>query len=138
MLSRITILGMIVLCFLCSCQEENCQSTQRNHILAANSYNSKEYQAELYRLIKESPEVDYYYEMREEIFGQHYLVVAAYGNAFCGKLCMVISEEDANHIEIDKTKGYQGAQLIGLKYNKQKADYGWSALVYDSVEYIVN
>ena len=138
MLSRITTLGMIVLCFLCSCQEENCQSTQRNHILAANSYNSKEYQAELYRLIKESTEVDYYYEMREEIFGQHYLVVTAYGNAFCGKLCLVISEEDANHIEIDKTKGYKGAQLIGLKYNKQKADYGWSALVYDSVEYIVD
>ncbi|WP_298329328.1 hypothetical protein [uncultured Dokdonia sp.] len=138
MLSRITTLGIIVLCFLCSCQEENCQSAQRNHILAANSYNSKEYQAELYRLIKESPEVDYYYEMREEIFGQHYLVVTAYGNAFCGKLCLVISEEDANHIEIDKTKGYQGAQLIGLKFNKQKADYGWSALVYDSVEYIVD
>lgn len=129
---------MIGMLFLTSCQEKGCHNTQRNPILAANLYNSKAYQAELYRLIKESPEVDYYYEMREEIFGQNYLVVNAYGDAFCGKLCLVISEEDALRIEIDKTKGYQGAQLIGLKYKKHKTDYGWTALVYDSIEYIVD
>lgn len=138
MLSKTTIMGVIVMFFLTSCQKEGCHKTQRNPILASNLYSSKPYQAELYRLIKESPEVDYYYEMREEIFGQTYLVVSAYGDAFCGKLCLVISEEDAARIEIDKTKGYQGAQLIGLKYKKHKTSYGWSTLVYDSMEYIVN
>ncbi|WP_144668280.1 hypothetical protein [Dokdonia sp. Hel_I_53] len=88
-------------------------------------------------MIKESPEVDYYYEMREEIFGQDYLVVNAYGSSFCGKLCLVISEKDAVKIKIDSSKGYQGAQLIGLKFKKQASDYGWSGLVYDSIEYVV-
>lgn len=129
---------MIALLFLTSCQEKSCHNNQRNPILATNGYNSKSYQAELYRLIKESPEVDYYYEMREEIFGQNYLVVSAYGDAFCGKLCLVISEADALKIDINQAKGYQGAQLIGLKYKKRKTDYGLSALVYDSMEYLVN
>lgn len=138
MLSRISI-WILAMLFLCtSCQEENCQKTQRNSILSQNMYNSKAYQAELYRLIKESEGVDYYYEMREEIFGQSYLVVNAYGDAFCGKLCLVISEEDASRIEVDKSKGYQGAQLIGLKYKNTKNTSGLSNLVYDSMEYIVN
>ncbi len=137
MLSRITFMGMVVLLLLSSCQESGCHKSQRNQILGKNQYNSKEYQAELYRLIKESPDVDYYYEMREEIFGQNYLVVSAYGDAFCGKLCIIISEEDARSIKLQDSAGYQGAQLIGLRYKEHKTDYG-SALVYDSLEYIVD
>ena len=139
MLSKINLLWVVVVVLLVSCaQKKECHNTQRNPILASNIYSSKAYQAELYRLIKESPDVDYYYEMREEIFGQVYLVVSAYGDAFCGKLCLVISEEDASHIAIDASKGYQGAQLIGLKYKRKETAYALSSLVYDSMEYIVD
>jgi len=136
MLFRITFVSLGILLLFSSCQEKGCYATNNNAILASNVYSSKAYQAELYRLIKESPEVDYYFEMREEILGQTYLVVNAYGDAFCGKLCLIISEEEAKKILVDKR--YQGAQLIGLRYKKQKADYGWSTLVYDSMEYMVN
>jgi len=95
------------------------------------------YQEELYRLIVENPDVDYYFEMREEIFGQSYLVINAFGDAFCGKLCLMIPEEDATSSILKDSAEYQGAQLIGLRYNKHKTDYG-SALVYDSIEYIVD
>ena len=138
MLSRIPFLGLILLFVFFSCQNENCHKTQRNPILASNAYNSKAYQSELYKLIKESPEVDYYFEMREEIFGQQYLVVTAYGNAFCGKLCLVISEENAQKIDLDQARGAKGSQLIGLKYTEHKTDYGWSALVYGSMEYSID
>jgi len=136
MLFRITFVSLGILLLFSSCQDKGCCTTNNNAILASNIYSSKAYQAELYRLIKESPEVDYYFEMREEILGQTYLVVNAYGDAFCGKLCLIISEEEAKKILVDKR--YQGAQLIGLRYKKQKADYGWSTLVYDSMEYMVN
>ncbi len=139
MLSKTNLLWVVIVVLLASCaQKKECHNTQRNPILASNIYSSKAYQAELYRLIKESPDVDYYYEMREEIFGEVYLVVSAYGEAFCGKLCLVISEEDASRITIDPSRGYQGAQLIGLKYKKGEATYGLSNLVYDSMEYLVD
>lgn len=138
MLSRIISLVLAVSFVFSSCQEEGCHKTQRNPILASHSYNSKAYQAELYRLIKESPDVDYYYEMREEIFGQDYLIVNAYGNAFCGKLCLVISQEDVSSIALDVSRGAEGAQIIGLSYREHETSFGWSALVYDSIEYVVN
>ncbi len=137
MSSRITFVGMVILLLLSSCQESGCYRSQRNQILGKNEYNSRVYQEELYRLITESSDVDYYFEMREEIFGQSYLVINAYGDAFCGKLCLVIPEEDAAIVKLKDTAGYQGAQLIGLRYKKHKTDYG-SALVYDSLEYIVD
>ena len=137
MLSRITFVGMVVLLLLSSCQESSCHKSQRNQILGKNEYNSKAYQTELYRLIKESKDVDYYFEMREEIFGQIYLVVNAYGDAFCGKLCLILPEEDVSSMKLQDSAGYQGAQLIGLRYKEHKTDYG-SALVYDSLEYIVD
>lgn len=122
---------------LCSCQEKSCYKSQHNQVLGANQYNSKAYQAELYRLIKESPEVDYYFETREEIMGQIFLVVNAYGDAFCGKLCLVISEDDARQMELDANKGYRGAQLIGLRFRESKTDFG-ATLVYEALEYIVD
>ena len=128
---------MVILFVFASCQKGNCHRSQRNAILGKNQYNSKEYQNELYRLIKESPEVDYYFEMREQFFGQEYLVVSAYGDAFCGKLCLVIREEDAVRVTFDSLKGYQGSQLIGLSYIQTKTDYG-STLVFNSVEYIID
>ncbi|MFT5892518.1 MAG: hypothetical protein ACI9Y7_002628 [Dokdonia sp.] len=138
MSSRITFVGMVVLLLLSSsCQESGCYKSQRNQILGKNEYNSKVYQEELYRLIIESSDVDYYFEMREEIFGQSYLVINAFGDAFCGKLCLMIPEEDTTSITLKDSAEFQGAQLIGLRYNKHKTDYG-SALVYDSVEYIVD
>jgi hypothetical protein len=139
MSSRITFVGMVVLLLLSSsCQESGCYKSQRNQILGKNEYNSKVYQEELYRLITESSDVDYYFEMREEIFGQSYLVINAFGDAFCGKLCLMIpDEEDWMGITLKDSAEFQGAQLIGLRYNKHKTDYG-SALVYDSVEYIVD
>ena len=130
------ILGLGIV--LVSCQKQDCHRSQRNPILSSYNYNTKAYQEELYRLIKESPDVDYYFEERQEIFGQIYLVVSAYGDAFCGKLALVISEEEARKIPLDKTKGYQGAQLIGLSYTRRASNYGWSTLVYDSLEYIVD
>ncbi len=138
MSSRITFVGMVVLLLLSSsCQESGCYKSQRNQILGKNEYNSKAYQEELYRLIKESSDVDYYFEMREEIFGQRYLVINAFGDAFCGKLCLMIPEENGTDIALKDSAEFQGAQLIGLRYNRHKTDYG-SALVYDSVEYIVD
>lgn len=139
MLSKTNLLWVVIVVLLASCaQKKECHNTQRNPILASNLYTSKAYQAELYRLIKESSDVDYYYEMREEILGQVYLVVSAYGDAFCGKLCLIISEEDASRITIDARKGYQGAQLIGLRYKKKETTYAFSGLVYDSMEYVVD
>jgi len=135
MLSRITFVGMVVL-LLFSCQESNCHRSQLNPILGKNQYNSAAYQAELYRLIKESPRVDYYFEMREEFFGQNYIVVSAYGDAFCGKLCLLIAEEDMARIKLASTKEASGAQLIGLRYAKKDTDYG-ATLVYQDLEYIV-
>lgn len=138
MSSRITFVGMVVLLLLSSsCQESGCYKSQRNEILGKNEYNSKAYQEELYRLIKESSDVDYYFEMREEIFGQSYLVINAFGDAFCGKLCLMIPEKGGADIALKDSAKFQGAQLIGLRYNQHKTDYG-SALVYDSVEYIVD
>jgi len=134
MLIRFTFVGLVLL-LLSSCKDQGCYKSQRNHILGSNQYNSKEYQAELYRLIKESPNVDYYFETREEIMGQNYLVVNAYGDAFCGKLCLVIPEVDALALKFEVDSG-RGAQLIGLRYKEHKTNYG-SALVYDSLEYIV-
>ncbi|RMB56529.1 hypothetical protein EAX61_14060 [Dokdonia sinensis] len=136
MLLKIAALGMAVL-LLCSCKEESCYKSQHNEVLGANQYNTKVYQAELYRLIKESSEVDYYFETREEIMGQIFLVVNAYGDAFCGKLCLVISEEDAQQMHLDENKGYRGAQLIGLRFRESKTDYG-ATLVYEALEYIVD
>lgn len=132
---RITFVGMVILLLL-SCQESNCHRSQGNPILGKNEYNSAAYQLELYRLIKESPSVDYYFEMREEFFGQQYIVVSAYGDAFCGKLCLLIAEEDMKRIKFSDSKKASGAQLIGLRYAKQETDYG-ATLVYQDVAYVV-
>ena len=136
MLERITLVGMVSL-MLFSCQESNCHRSQLNPILGKNDYNTAAYQLELYRLIKESTEVDYYFEMREEFFGQNYIVVSAYGDAFCGKLCLLIAEEDMEHIKLSPTKDVSGAQLIGLRYTKKETDYG-ATFVYQDLEYVVH
>jgi hypothetical protein len=135
MLLRITFVGMVVL-LLSSCQESNCHRSQQNPILGKNEYNSAAYQLELYRLIKESPEVDYYFEMREEFFGQNYIVVSAYGDAFCGKLCLLIAADEMERIKLSSNKEASGAQLIGLRYAKKETDYG-ATLVYQDLEYVV-
>jgi len=135
MLLRITFVGMVVL-LLFSCQEANCHRSQGNAILGKNEYNSTAYQLELYRLIKESPEVDYYFEMQEEFFGQPYIVVSAYGDAFCGKLCLLIAAEDIKKMQFSENGDASGAQLIGLRYAKREMDYG-ATLVYQDVEYVV-
>ena len=135
MLVRITLVGMVSL-MLFSCQESNCHRSQLNPILGKNDYNTAAYQLELYRLIKESSEVDYYFEMREEFFGQNYIVVSAYGDAFCGKLCLLIAEEDMEHIKLSPTEDASGAQLIGLRYAKKETDYG-ATFVYQDLEYVV-
>ena len=75
MSNKIVLAMVFVLAMFVSCDEGTCAKTQHNPILATYNYNSIPYQAELYRLIKESEDVDYYYEMREVIFGQNFLVV---------------------------------------------------------------
>lgn len=135
MLLRITFVGMVVLLCL-SCQESNCHRSQVNPILGKYEYNTKAYQLELYKLIKESPEVDYYFEMREEFFGQSYIVVSAYGDAFCGKLCLLIAEDDMEQFDLAQGERSNGAQLIGLRYSKKETDYG-ATFVYQDVEYVV-
>lgn len=136
MFSKIATWGIGMLLLIVSCQKEGCHRSQENEILAEHPYNTRAYQNELYQLIKESQQVDYYFETREEIMGQTFLVVQAYGDAFCGKLCLVISEEDAKSIKLDKNKGYQGAQLVGLRYKEHTTYYG-KTLVYDTLEYVV-
>ncbi len=135
MILRITFVGMVVLLVL-SCQETTCHRSQANTILGKNEYNSMEYQLELYRLITGSSEVDYYFEMQEEFFGQQYIIVSAYGDAFCGKLCLLIAAEDIEEMQLSKNNHASGAQLIGLRYAKKETDYG-ATLVYQNVEYIV-
>lgn len=135
MVSRITFMGLVSL-LIFSCQESNCHRSQRNPILGKNEYNSAQYQLELYRLITESPEVDYYFEMQEEFFGQQYIVVSAYGDAFCGKLCLLIAKKDMELIKLSNSKVAVGAQLIGLRYAKKETDYG-ATLVYQDLEYVV-
>lgn len=132
---RIAIVG-VVLFALTSCQESSCYKSEHNNILGTHAFNSTAYQSELYRLIKESPDVDYYFEMYEEIMGQNYLIVNAYGDAFCGKLCLVIPEADVEKLEHQADAEKQGAQLIGLRYTQRKTDLG-SSLVYEALEYIV-
>lgn len=132
---RITFVGMVVL-FLFSCQEPSCKRSQHNPILGKNQYNSTAYQLELYRLIKESPDVDYYFEVQEEFFGQNYIVVSAYGEAFCGKLCLLIAESDMNSFKVSESKQNAGAQLIGLRYTRQETDFG-ATLVYQDVAYVI-
>ncbi|MBE16417.1 MAG: hypothetical protein ABNH00_02125 [Dokdonia sp.] len=135
MLLRIAIVGMVLL-VLSSCQESSCYKSEHNRILGTHAFSSTAYQSELYRLIKESPDVDYYFEMYEQILGQTYLVVNAYGDAFCGKLCLVIPEAEIPTLERQADAEKRGAQLIGLRYTQRTTELG-SALVYDSLEYIV-
>lgn len=135
MLLRIAIVGMVLL-VLSSCQESSCYKSEHNRILGTHAVNSTAYQTELYRLIKESSEVDYYFEMYEEILGQTYLIVNAYGDAFCGKLCLVIPEDEIPSLARQADPDKQGAQLIGLRYSQRNTELG-NALVYDSLEYIV-
>ncbi len=135
MFLRIAIVGMVLL-VLSSCQESSCYKSEHNQILGTHAFNSTAYQAELYRLIKESPDVDYYFEMYEQILGQTYLVVNAYGDAFCGKLCLVIPEAEIPVLARQADAEKRGAQLIGLRYTQRTTELG-SALVYDSLEYIV-
>lgn len=129
-------MGVVMVCIV-SCKQKNCTSSSHNQILSKYTYNSAEYQVEMYALIKQHPDVDYYFEMREEIAGQNYLVVNAYGNAFCGKLRLVIYENDVHHVKSIVGKEEQGAQLIGLRFAKHKTAMG-DALVYQSLEYIVD
>jgi len=136
MLVRFAVWGILVLCVV-SCTNTDCISSRRNKVLSTFPYNTTEYQAELYTLIKEHPDVDYYFEMREEIAGQNYLVVNAYGDAFCGKLCLMIHEDDVASVKLQSQTAYQGAQLIGLRFAKRKTSLG-DALVYQSLEYIVD
>lgn len=135
MILRITFVGMVVLCAL-SCQTATCHRSQANAILGKQEYNSTAYQLELYRLITESPDVDYYFEMQEEFFGQQYIVVSAYGDAFCGKLCLLIHPDDLEKIKFSKNGKASGAQLVGLRYHKKETDYG-ATLVYQDLEYVV-
>jgi len=132
---RISIL-VVVLFVLSSCQESSCYKSEHNKILGTQTFSSTAYQSELYRLIKESPDVDYYFEMYEEIMGQNYLIVNAYGDAFCGKLCLVIPEADVAKLLGQAAAEKRGAQLIGLRYTQRKTDLG-SSLVYEALEYIV-
>jgi len=121
---------------MASCADEGCYKSQRNQILGANQYHSREYQSELYRLITESPDVDYYFEIKEEIMGQNFLVVNAYGDAFCGKLCLIIPEEDLPSLPWPSSPDASGSQLIGLKFRPSPSRDG-GALVYDGVSYVV-
>lgn len=136
MLVRIAVMGVLMLC-VSSCTNKDRITSRRNKVLSTFPYNSTEYQAELYKLIKEHPDVDYYFEMREELEGQHYLVVNAYGDAFCGKLCLMIHEDDIASVQLQSETGYHGAQLIGLRFTQDKSLLG-NTLVYQSLEYIVD
>ena len=126
----------IALC-LCSCTRQDCMATWQNEILGTHPYNSPAYQAELYTLIRKHPDVHYYFEKREEIGGQSYLVVNAYGDAFCGKLQLAVREDDRKSIKLQSLKGYRGAQLVGLRFARNTTALG-EALVYQSLEYIVD
>ncbi|WGK65561.1 hypothetical protein [Croceiramulus getboli] len=122
---------------LSACSNSPCRKSKYNEVLSSETYNSKAYQEELYQLIKTDPEVTFYYETKEEIMGQEFLVVNAYGDAFCGKLCLLIPQEDQIRNTLKSTRKNTGAQLVGLRFQRKETGYG-PVTVLQSVEYIVD
>lgn len=131
-----TSLFLIFLITLSACNTEPCRKSKYNKVLSTQEYNSKEYQEELYRLIKENPEVTYYFENREEIMGQEYLIVNAYGDAFCGKLCLLIPQDSIIKSRLKETTT-DGSQLVGLRFQRMDTGFG-EATVLQAVAYVVD
>lgn len=84
--------------------------------MSANTPEQPVYQQELRRLVDLNPEqTRYFFDARSSRDGRDYLALNCYGPDFCGRLYVLLDEEDAQSLKLQNNAGWRGAELKGLQ-----------------------
>jgi hypothetical protein len=129
---------IILLLLVASCGNSDCPPVQDNTILSENAPESAVYQAEIQRLVSENAgEVHFYFDRRETVGEKTFLTLDCFSKNFCGKLFLLVEQEDALSSRLQNRSGYSGAKLSGLEVAPIEVE-GEKTLVYRSMKKIID
>ena len=130
-----TFLSAICMLLLLSACDEQCPAKQDNEILRSKDYTDAIYQNELIHLIESAQSMRYYFNQRETIGSDNFLLVNCFGDSFCGKLRVLVQTEDRLTQQLHNNSAHNGAELVGLQlaHLRRKSD---DVMVYQGMDHI--
>lgn len=125
---------------LLSCSKPDC--TNSNPVFNKYAPNTKQYNEELARQLKKHKpnQLRYWIESTAISGNREYLVAEVQGEDLCAMLWLDITNDGdrkMEHVKLVKARSYEGAALLGLKYQVAENEDGYH-FVYQSVEVVLD